>query len=50
MTFSISTGIGWGIMAFMAINAFRGNFRAVHPLPWAVAAVFRLAFSPLAVR
>jgi hypothetical protein len=47
---SISTGAGWRIMAFVAINALRDNLRAVHPLLWAVAAVFRLAFSPLAVR
>lgn len=47
LTFSISTGIGWGIMAFVAINLFKGNGRAIHPLLWVVSLVFAMAFSPL---
>ena len=47
LTFSISTGIGWGIMSFVAINIFKGNGRAIHPLLWVVSIVFAMAFSPL---
>jgi len=50
LTFSISTGVGWGLIAFVAIQSFRGNFRAIHPFLWAVAAVFAVAFSPLVPR
>ena len=47
LTFSISTGIGWGIMSFVAINIFKGNGRTIHPLLWVVSIVFAMAFSPL---
>lgn len=47
LTFSISTGIGWGIMAFVAINTFKGKIREIHPLLWVVSVVFALAFSSL---
>lgn len=46
-TFSISTGIGWGVLAAVAIPALRGRWRTIHPVMWLTAAVFAISFSPL---
>src|SRR4051794_8896727 len=43
LTFSISAGIGLGILGYVAVMAFTGRARAVHPLMWALVPLF-LAF------
>ena len=43
-TYSISNGIGAGVIAYVLIKAVRGKAREVHPLLWAVAALFLLYF------
>jgi AGZA family xanthine/uracil permease-like MFS transporter len=43
-TYSISNGIGGGMIAFVLIKAVRGKARAVHPLMWVVAVLFVLYF------
>jgi len=50
LTFSISTGIGWGVLAAVAIPAVRGRWRDIHPVLWFTAAVFAISFSPLVPR
>jgi AGZA family xanthine/uracil permease-like MFS transporter len=44
-TYSITTGIGAGFIAFALIKAIRGKSRDVHPLMWGVAAAFVLYFA-----
>ncbi len=44
-TYSITTGIGAGFIAFVLIKAIRGKSRDVHPLMWGVAAAFVLYFA-----
>lgn len=43
-TYSISNGIGAGVIAYVVLKAARGKFREVHPLLWGVAALFALYF------
>jgi AGZA family xanthine/uracil permease-like MFS transporter len=43
-TYSISNGIGGGMIAFVLIKAVRGKAREVHPLMWIVSALFLLYF------
>src|SRR3954452_11295705 len=43
LTFSLSAGIGLGILSYLALMAFTGRARAVHPLMWALMPLF-LAF------
>ena len=50
LSFSISTGIGWGVLAAVAIEAFRGRAGRIHPVLWLTAAVFAISFSPLVPR
>jgi len=47
LSFSISAGVGWGVLAYVLIRVLRGKLREVHPVLWVTAAVFALAFSPL---
>jgi AGZA family xanthine/uracil permease-like MFS transporter len=49
-TFNIATGIGWGVLAAVAIPAVRGRWREIHPMLWLTAAVFAISFSPLVPR
>ena len=49
-TFNIATGIGWGVLAAVAIPAARGRWRDIHPVLWLTAAVFAVSFSPLVPR
>lgn len=44
-TYSITTGIGAGFIAFVLIKALRGKAKDVHPLMWVVAAAFVLYFA-----
>jgi len=44
-TYSISTGIGAGFLAFVAIKLARGKARQVHPLLWIVSALFVVYFA-----
>ncbi len=39
-TYSISNGIGAGVITFVLLKAVRGRARQVHPLLWVVAALF----------
>jgi AGZA family xanthine/uracil permease-like MFS transporter len=50
LTFSISTGVGWGVLAYVGIMALHGKIRSVHPVMWLTAALFAVAFSPLVPR
>ncbi len=43
-TYSISNGIGAGIVSYVVLKAVRGKAREVHPLLWAVAALFVVYF------
>jgi adenine/guanine/hypoxanthine permease len=43
-TYSISNGIGAGVITYALIKLVRGKAREVHPLMWAVAALFLLYF------
>jgi adenine/guanine/hypoxanthine permease len=43
-TYSISNGIGAGIITYVLIKLVRGKYRAVHPLLWGVGALFVLYF------
>jgi len=43
-TYSISNGIGAGVISFVLIKAVKGKFREVHPLLWGVAVLFLLYF------
>ena len=43
-TYSISNGIGGGMIVFVLIKAVRGKVREVHPLMWVVSALFLLYF------
>lgn len=43
-TYSISNGIGAGIISYVLLKAVRGKFRDIHPLLWAVALLFLLYF------
>ncbi len=44
-TYSITTGIGAGFLAYVLIKSVRGRFGQVHPLMWVVAALFVLYFA-----
>ncbi|WP_290860311.1 NCS2 family permease [Hamadaea sp.] len=43
-TYSITNGIGGGVVSFVLIKAAKGKARDVHPLLWGVAALFVLYF------
>ena len=43
-TYSISNGIGGGMIAYVLIKAVRGRVREIHPLMWVIAALFLLYF------
>ena len=43
LTFSISAGIGFGVIGYVAVMAGTGRARQVHPLMWALVPMF-LAF------
>ncbi len=43
-TYSISNGIGAGMIAYVLIKAVRGRLREIHPLMWVIAALFLLYF------
>jgi AGZA family xanthine/uracil permease-like MFS transporter len=43
LTFSISAGIGFGVISFVAVMVVRGRAREIHPLMWALVPLF-LAF------
>ena len=43
-TYSISNGIGGGMIVFVLIKVVRGKVREVHPLMWVVSALFLLYF------
>lgn len=44
-TYSISNGIGAGFVSYVLIKVVRGKTREIHPLMWAVAALFVLYFA-----
>ncbi|MFG1948894.1 NCS2 family permease [Nonomuraea sp. NPDC048826] len=44
-TYSISNGIGAGFVTYVLIKVVRGKAREIHPLMWAVAALFVLYFA-----
>jgi len=44
-TYSITVGIGAGFVTYVIIKAIRGRARDVHPLMWAVAALFVVYFA-----
>ncbi len=44
-TYSITTGIGAGFVAFVFIKVIRGKARELHPLMWGIAAAFILYFA-----
>ena len=46
-TYSISAGIGLGFISYAVIKAFKGEWRDVHPLMWALAVIFALYFAYL---
>src|SRR5205807_9867805 len=43
-TWSITHGIGYGFLTFVAIKAFSGRFREVHPLMYGATALFAAHF------
>ena len=43
-TYSISNGIGAGIISYVLLKTVRGKVREVHPLLWVVAALFLVYF------
>ncbi|WP_040158516.1 NCS2 family permease [Nigerium massiliense] len=45
LTYSITNGIGAGLVFFVLIKAVRGKAKEIHPLMWAVAVAFVLYFS-----
>jgi AGZA family xanthine/uracil permease-like MFS transporter len=49
-TYSISNGIGAGFITYVLLKVVRGKAREVHPLMWAVAALFALYFAIGALR
>src|SRR3954464_8831946 len=45
LTFSIAAGIGLGILGYVAVMAFTGRARQVHPLMWALVPLFVAFFA-----
>jgi AGZA family xanthine/uracil permease-like MFS transporter len=45
LTFSISAGIGFGVLGYVAVMAATGRSRQVHPLMWALVPLFVAFFS-----
>lgn len=43
-SYSISNGIGVGIISYVLIKAIRGKFKEIHPLMYVLAALFVLMF------
>ncbi len=50
LSFSIATGVGWGVLATVVVAGLSGRAGRVHPVLWACAAVFAVSFSPLVPR
>jgi AGZA family xanthine/uracil permease-like MFS transporter len=50
LSFSIATGVGWGVLSFVAITVFRGRLREIRPVMWVTAGIFAVSFSPLVPR
>ncbi len=44
LTYSISRGMGYGFITYVAVSALAGRWRQVHPLMYAIAAAFIAAF------
>jgi adenine/guanine/hypoxanthine permease len=44
-TYSISVGIGAGLISYTALRTFQGRGREIHPLLWVVSALFLLYFA-----
>jgi AGZA family xanthine/uracil permease-like MFS transporter len=44
-TYSISVGIGAGLISYVVFRAFQGRAREIHPLLWIVSALFLLYFA-----
>ena len=44
-TFSITVGIGAGVVSYVVLRSVRGLAREIHPLLWVVAAAFVLYFA-----
>src|SRR3954464_10334519 len=45
LTFSIAAGIGLGVLSYVAVMAFTGRARQVHPLMWALVPLFVAFFA-----
>jgi AGZA family xanthine/uracil permease-like MFS transporter len=45
LTFSISAGIGLGVLSYVAVMAGTGRARGVHPLMWALVPLFMAFFA-----
>jgi AGZA family xanthine/uracil permease-like MFS transporter len=45
LTFSISAGIGFGVISYVLIMAVRGRAREVHPLMWALVPLFTVFYA-----
>ena len=43
-TYSITNGIGAGVLSYVVLKAAAGKFREVHPLLWGVAVLFVVYF------
>jgi AGZA family xanthine/uracil permease-like MFS transporter len=44
MTFSISAGIGFGVVGYVIVMVARGKARQVHPLMWILVPLFLVFF------
>jgi AGZA family xanthine/uracil permease-like MFS transporter len=44
LTFSISKGIGYGFISYVAVKVFSGKYRDVHPMMYVIALLFGLDF------
>ncbi|MBI3970649.1 MAG: NCS2 family permease [Chloroflexi bacterium] len=45
LTYSITNGIGFGVLSFIAVKAARGKVRELHPMVWIVGLAFLLYFA-----
>jgi AGZA family xanthine/uracil permease-like MFS transporter len=45
LTYSITNGIGFGFLSYVAIQVFQGRARRIHPLLWCAALAFLLYFA-----
>ena len=44
-TYSISVGIGAGLISYVVLRTFQGRAREIHPLLWIVSILFLLYFA-----